>query len=113
MTDRVDCMIGLLALFGRRIEPTVLVELYEDLPTPSTAPQESVTNIPSIAPREDPAGVPSAITQENLVDTPSATPHEDQTGVPPTVPQDCPASIQPTDSAQRVLPMPGAYDVNW
>ena len=115
MTDRVDCMAGLLVLFGRRIKPIVLVELYEDPPKSPTAPQESSTNALPVASREYPTGVPSAVTQEDLINTPPIpiAPHEDQADVPHATPQDGPASIQPTASSQRILPMPGAYDVDW
>ena len=104
-TDSVNSLIEILALFGRRIAPTILVELHED--PGSTSPispqeQENSLSVPPISPQEGPVGTPPTILQE------------DHTDVSPIASQgDSAVTIPVTAQHPRISPMPGAYDVDW
>ena len=88
MTDPADSPIGLLALFGRRIAPVILIELQADpADVPLTTTQEDRSNIPPPAIQEDPTDTLAAAAQ-------------DLTGIPPTPPQ------------QQILSVPVAYEVD-
>ena len=88
MTDPADSSIGLLALFGRRIAPVILIEIQTD-----------PTNIPLTTTQEDCAKIPPPAVQEDPTDTSSATAQD-------------PADIPPTPPQQQILPVPVAYDVD-
>ena len=88
MADPADSPIGLLALFGRRIAPVILIELQADPKNiPLTTTQEGRSNIPPTAVQEDPTDISPAAAQ-------------DPTDIPPTPPQ------------QQILPVPVAYEVD-
>ena len=66
MVDPVDSPIGLLALFGWRIAPTILTDLQED-----------PANIPPTYPQEEPVNVTPNAVQENRPDIPPTAVNED------------------------------------
>ena len=89
MVDPIDSPIGLLALFGRRIAPAILVEIQEDLLNiPLTATPEDCAYIPPTAVQEDPEITSPAALQEDLADIP------------------------PIASPQWVSPVPVPYEVD-
>ena len=99
MADPVDFPTGLLALFGRRIAPTIYNDLREDLENiPAAALQENPTNSPPITEQEDRGSIPPIAVLEVLVNTspavkegpantPPATAEEDLVSMPLTAPQ--------------------------
>ena len=88
MADTADFPIGLLALFGRRIAPVILIESQAD-----------PTNIPLTTTQEDRSNIPPTAVQEDPTDTsPAAV--QDPTDIPPTPPQ------------QQILPVPVAYEID-
>lgn len=75
--DSVGASIGLLALFGRRIAPAVLIEIQADpVDLPHTTAQEDHANTPPTAEQEDPANTSLTTSQEDLTDTSSTTPQQ-------------------------------------
>ncbi|KAF9781244.1 hypothetical protein BJ322DRAFT_1111962 [Thelephora terrestris] len=87
-----DCMPaqgGLLALFGRWMTPTTIIDVQEGLANvPLAAVQENPTNIPRTTLQENPANTSPAAAQEDLVNTP------------------------PIDLQQQILPEPVAYELD-
>lgn len=81
-------MVGLLALFGRRIGPAILVELHTDPEgVPSTSPQADHTNAPLVTPQERLGNVLSVDTQNLTLVPPTAT-QKDLPNIPSAPPQD-------------------------
>ena len=108
-----DSLTGLLALFGRRITPTIRVDLQEDsADTPPVALQEKLTNVPHTA------------TQQDRPHIPPATAQQDRSHIPPTTMRECPMNTSPAtlqkdvakpliSSQQQIPPELTEYEIGW
>ncbi|KAF9789235.1 hypothetical protein BJ322DRAFT_527941 [Thelephora terrestris] len=90
----------LLALFGRKTVPAVLVDGQDPENIPYTALQDNYTNIPPV------------ITQEDRANTLPTTAQEDPANRLPAATQEESANLSLIASQQRVSPAPAAYDVD-
>lgn len=87
VADPNDSTIELLALFGHRITPTILINIQEDAENiPPTTLQVNPTNTPPITAQEDPAITSPATPQEDPADAPPAAAQEELANLPPTNP---------------------------
>jgi hypothetical protein len=132
LTDRTDSSIGLLALFGRRIAPTILIDIQEaPADIPSTGLRENHTNIPAIAALEDPTDSSPVATRDDSQEIPFSVAQDVPTNSSPIATQDDSPEIQedPKDSSpvaaqEDVAAMPldvpwhqippwAGYDIDW
>ena len=98
ITDPIVSSTGLLALFGRRIAPTILIELQED-PAPPTPIHENPAKTPPMSVQEDLVNIPPAAVQEEPQNTSLAT-------------QGDPVNMSLTTPQQQISPPPVAYEVD-
>ena len=94
IADPIDFPTGLLALFGRRIAPTIQNDLREDLEyIPPAALQENLTNLAPPTLEQDRENIPPIAVQEDPVNT------------PPTV-NEGPANTRPATAEENLVKMP-------
>jgi hypothetical protein len=96
LTDRTDSSIGLLALFGRRIAPTILIDIQEaPADIPSTGLREDPTNILATAVRDDPLEIPAIAALEDPTNSSPVATQDDSQEIPSSVAQDVPTDSSP------------------
>ena len=105
-------MIGLLALFGRRIAPTTLANIQEDAASiPPTALHENPTGpILSTTAQEDPADISPAVAKEDPASTSSAA-AQDLANTSLAAAQDL-EDMPPTNYQQQISPALVAYEMD-
>lgn len=99
--DPIDSAIELLALFGRRIAPTILANIQED-----------VANIPPTALQENPTNISPTISQGGPADTSPAAPQDDPGNTSSAATQEQLANLPPTNPQQQILPALVAYEMD-
>ena len=112
--DRINPLIGLLALFVRRIIPTIQADLQEDpADTLFAALQENPTIVPPTATPDDRTNTPLTIAQEDGSNTPPTAVQEDPADMSPATAQENVANKPLTAPRQQIPPELTAYEIGW
>jgi hypothetical protein len=96
LTDRTDSPIGLLALLGRRIAPTILIDIQEaPADIPCTGLRENPTNILATAEQDDPLEIPPIAALEDPTNSSPVATQDDSQEIPSSVGQDITTNSSP------------------